>query len=68
MLVKCCRVFYGMNLAELVKEGDIGRIVSVEMSGVEVKWLNAPKTIMEWTDCFNRLELLTNPLNTTFLA
>jgi len=37
MLVKCCRVFYGMNLAELVKEGDIGRIVSVEMSGVEVK-------------------------------
>ena len=50
-----------MNLAELVKEGDIGRIVSVEMSGVEMKWLNAPKTIMERTDCFNRLELLTNP-------
>ena len=65
MLVKCCRVFYGMNLAELVKEGDIGRIVSVEMSGVEVKWLNA---LMERTDCFGRLELLTYPLNTTFLA
>jgi len=68
MLVKCCRMFYGMNLAEMVKEGDIGRIVSVEMSGVEVKWLNAPKTIMERTDCFGWLELLTNPLNTTFLA
>ena len=49
MLVKCCRVFYGMNLAELVKEGDIGRI-------------------MGRTDCFGRLELLTYPLNTTFLA
>ena len=66
--VKCCRVFYGTNLAELVKEGDIGRVVSVEMSGVEVKWLNAPKTIMERTDCFGRLELLTYPLNTTLLA
>ena len=68
MLVKCCRMFYGINLAERVKEGDIGRIVSVEMSGVEVKWLNAPETIMKRTDCFGKLELLTNPLNTTFLA
>ena len=68
MLVKCCRVIYGMNLPELVREGDIGRIVSVEMSGVEVKWLNAPKIIMERRDCFDSLELLTNPLNTTFLA
>ena len=68
MLVKCCRVICTVNLPELVKEGDIGRIVSVEMSGVEVKWLNAPETIMGRTDCFGRLELLTNPLNTTFLA
>ena len=43
-------------------------IVSVETSGVDVKWLNAPKTIMERTDCFGRLELLTNPLDTTLLA
>ena len=67
MLVRCCKVFYGEYHSEVAKVGDIGRVISVDLTGVQVKWHNG-KTMNGKKDCFANLELLTHPLKTTFLA
>ena len=67
MLVRCCKVFYWGVPSEVVKVGDIGRVISVDLTGVQVKWHNG-KTMNGKKDCFVNLELLTHPLKTTFLA
>jgi len=41
MLVRCCKVFYGEYHSEVAKVGDIGRVISVDLTGVQVKWHNA---------------------------
>lgn len=68
MLVRCCKAFYtGLYSEEVATVGDIGRVVSVDLTGVQVKWHNG-KTTNGKKDCFANLELLTHPLKTTFLA
>jgi len=68
MLVRCCKAFYtGLYGEEVATVGDIGRVVSVDLTGVQVKWHNG-KTTNGKKDCFANLELLTHPLKTTFLA
>ena len=70
MLVRCCQNIYGNNINDYglctAEVGDIGRIINPQLSGVQVKWQNGI-TMMQ-SDCFAQLELLTNPLNTSFLA
>jgi len=79
MLVRCCKGLlatvstakerthsvngYG---AHFVAVGEIGRIINPHMSGVQVKWQNGVTT--KQMDCFASLELLTDPVNTSFLA
>ena len=69
MLVRCCKQFtgsagdYGQRT---VRVGDIGRIISHHISGVQVKWQNG--MIFQQMDCFSKLELLRNPNLTSFLA
>ena len=70
MLVRCCRSFTGYNSnshgQHTVEVGDIGRVIKAKTSGVQVKWQN--EVTIKQMDCFAFLELLTNPLNTSFLA
>ena len=70
MLVRCCQNFYGFNSNDhglySAKVGDIGRIINPQLSGVQVKWQNG--VTIKQIDCFAQLELLTDPLNTSFLA
>ena len=70
MLVRCCQSIFGNDANNYglctVNVGDIGRIINPQLSGVQVKWQNG--ITMKQMDCFARLELLTKPLNTSFLA
>ena len=69
MLVRCCDGMIwsdGTNLHN-AKEGDIGRVISVDLTGVQVKWYTG-RIMNAKRDCFANLELLTHPLKTTFLA
>jgi len=68
MLVRCCERFYdGTNIHDAIKVGDIGRVISVDLTGVQVKWYTG-RIMNAKRDCFANLELLTHPLKTTFLA
>jgi len=68
MLVRCCERFYdGTNIHDAIKVGDIGRVISVDLTGVQVKWCTG-RIMNAKRDCFANLELLTHPLKTTFLA
>jgi len=70
MLVRCCETFLyhrvGANMAYTAKVGDIGRIINPQLSGVQVKWKNGSTS--QPTDCFEKLELLTVPVNTTIFT
>ena len=74
MLVRCCETFsytqssdqYGLGPIYTAKVGDIGRTISPQFSTVQVKWENGTTSAPK--DCFVNLELLTGPLNTTFLS
>jgi len=71
MLVRCCQSFSGISNDGYASQctarvGDIGRIINPQLSGVQVKWQNG--VTIKQKDCFAYLELLTKPLNTSFLA
>jgi len=68
MLVRCREEFTGISdySTSRIKVGDIGRIISHQLSGVQVKWQNG--TTIKQMDCFTKLELLTNPTITSFLT
>ena len=68
MLVRCRQEFTGISDygTSRIKIGDIGRIISHQLSGVQVKWQNG--ATVNQMDCFTKLELLTNPTVTSFLT
>jgi len=70
MLVRCCQTFsaYLSSTGGLfyVKVGDIGCIINPQSASVQVKWQNG--VTIKQVDCFSKLELLTDPIVTSFLA
>ena len=70
MLVRCYQSFgaYCSSTGGLfyVKVGDIGRIINPQSASVQVKWQSG--VTIKQVDCFASLELLTSPINTSFLA
>ena len=70
MLVRCCETFsytHGDDYTTCIaKVGDIGRTINPQFSTVQVKWENGITS--RPIRCFVKLELLTGPLNTTFLS
>jgi len=70
MLVRCCEVFRAYcsttGGSKYVEVGDIGRIINPQSTSVQVKWQNG--VTIKQVDCFSKLELLTDPIVTSFLA
>jgi len=70
MLVRCWRAFTATcsttGGSKYVGVGDIGRIINPQSASVQVKWQSG--VTIKQVDCFASLELLTSPINTSFLA
>ena len=69
MLVRCCERFSFIDITHLTctaTVGDTGRTMNPQFSTVQVKWENGITSRPK--DCFVNLELITGPLNTTFLS